>query len=155
MILSFRRQIILLYPYQLLGFLGGSEVKNLLANAGDAGSIPESGSFPRGGQDNHSSILAWRIPWTEEPGRLRPMRSEKSQIWLSDSTPLPVTSGNVHFCHLFKMTSARLLCNWQVSYTEIPWNLTSLNFWFCVLLYVYYISKMVNVYNLWATYLYP
>ena len=22
----------------------------------------------------HSSILAWRIPWTEEPGRLQPMR---------------------------------------------------------------------------------
>ena len=26
----------------------------------------------------HSSILAWKIPWTEEPGRLQPMRSQKS-----------------------------------------------------------------------------
>ena len=25
------------------------------------------------GMANHSSILAWRIPWTEEPGRLQPM----------------------------------------------------------------------------------
>ena len=25
----------------------------------------------------HSSILAWRIPWTEEPGRLQSMESEK------------------------------------------------------------------------------
>ena len=31
----------------------------------------------------HSSILAWRIPWTEEPGRLQPMGSQ-SQIQLSD-----------------------------------------------------------------------
>ena len=25
----------------------------------------------------HSSILAWRIPWTEEPGGLQPMGSQK------------------------------------------------------------------------------
>ena len=25
----------------------------------------------------HSSILAWRIPWTEEPGRLQPMGSQR------------------------------------------------------------------------------
>ena len=25
----------------------------------------------------HSSILAWRIPWTEEPGRLQSMRSQE------------------------------------------------------------------------------
>ena len=29
----------------------------------------------------HSSILAWRIPWTEEPGGLQPMGSQ-SQTWL-------------------------------------------------------------------------
>ena len=28
----------------------------------------------------HSSILAWRIPWTEEPGGLQSMRSQKSDI---------------------------------------------------------------------------
>ena len=27
----------------------------------------------------HSTILAWRIPWTEEPGRLQSMRLQKSQ----------------------------------------------------------------------------
>ena len=31
----------------------------------------------------HSSILAWRIPWTEKPGRLPPMGSQKSQARLS------------------------------------------------------------------------
>ena len=51
-------------------------VKNLPANAGDirdmrdTGSIPGSGRFPGGGHGTHSRILAWRIPWTEEPGGL-------------------------------------------------------------------------------------
>ena len=31
----------------------------------------------------HSSILAWRIPWTEEPGGLQSMGSQKSQTQLS------------------------------------------------------------------------
>ena len=34
------------------------------------------------GMATHSSILAWRIPWTEEPGRLQP--TAKSQIRLSN-----------------------------------------------------------------------
>ena len=50
-------------------------VKNLLASAGDrrdAGSVPGLGRSPGGGHGNtHSSILPWRIPWTEEPGRLQ------------------------------------------------------------------------------------
>ena len=32
----------------------------------------------------HSSILAWEIPWTEEPGGLQSMGSQKSQTCLSD-----------------------------------------------------------------------
>ena len=32
------------------------------------------------GMATHSSILAWRIPWTEEPGRLQSMGVAKSQI---------------------------------------------------------------------------
>ena len=32
----------------------------------------------------HSSILAWEIPWTEEPGGLQSMGSQKSQTSLSD-----------------------------------------------------------------------
>ena len=53
-------------------------VKNLLANAGDVrdmGSIPGSnarvGKVPWSCTATHSSIPAWRIPWTEEPGRLQ------------------------------------------------------------------------------------
>ena len=45
-------------------------VKNLLANAGNADSIPGLERSPGEGNGNHSSILAWEIPWTEEPGGL-------------------------------------------------------------------------------------
>ena len=48
-------------------------LKNLPANAGDVrdiGLIPGSERSPGGGIATDSSILAWRIPWTEEPGRL-------------------------------------------------------------------------------------
>ena len=49
-------------------------VKNLPANAGDVrnvGSIPGSGRSPGEEHGNYSSILTWRIQWTEEPGRLQ------------------------------------------------------------------------------------
>jgi len=36
------------------------------------------------GMPTHSSILAWRIPWTEEPGRLQLMGVTKSKTQLSD-----------------------------------------------------------------------
>ena len=55
------------------GFPDGSVLKNLPANAGDsgdAGSIPGLGKSPEEGLATHSSILAWKIPLTEEPGRL-------------------------------------------------------------------------------------
>ena len=32
----------------------------------------------------YSSILAWDIPWTEGPGRLESMGSQKSLLWLND-----------------------------------------------------------------------
>ena len=61
---------------------GGSVVQNPPANAGDMDSIPGSGRFPGGGHGNHSSILAWRTPWTEEPGGLQSMEVVKSQTQL-------------------------------------------------------------------------
>ena len=39
---------------------------------GELGSIPGSGRYPGRGHGNHFSILAWRIAWTEEPGRYSP-----------------------------------------------------------------------------------
>ena len=55
-------------------FPGGSDDKESACSAGDPGLISGRGIFPwRREWLTHSSILAWRIPWTEEPGRLQPM----------------------------------------------------------------------------------
>ena len=40
-------------------------------SAGDLGLIPGSGRSTGEGNDNPLQYLAWRIPWTEEPGRLQ------------------------------------------------------------------------------------
>ena len=56
-------------------------VKNPPASAGDsrdAGLIPGSGRSPRKETTTHSNILAWRIPWTEEPGEYSPWGSKES-----------------------------------------------------------------------------
>ena len=58
-------------------------VKNLPADAGDvreASLIPGSGRSQ--GMAAHSIVLAWRIPWTEEPGGLQVHRVAKSQTRL-------------------------------------------------------------------------
>ena len=47
-------------------------------SAGDSSSIPESGRSPGEGMATHSSILAWGIPWTEEPSGLQSMGSQES-----------------------------------------------------------------------------
>ena len=50
-------------------------VKNLPANAGDIRDtvlIPGQEDPVEEGMGTHSSILAWRIPWTEEPGGSSP-----------------------------------------------------------------------------------
>ena len=52
-------------------FPGGSVVQNPPANAGDMGLIPEWGRSPGEGNGNLLSILAWEIPWTEEPDGLQ------------------------------------------------------------------------------------
>ncbi|CAM9813040.1 unnamed protein product, partial [Rangifer tarandus platyrhynchus] len=68
--------------YLNLGFLAGSEVKNLLANAGDMVLIPGSERSPEESKGNpflkkaratHFSIVAWKIPGTEEHGGLQSM----------------------------------------------------------------------------------
>ena len=57
------------------------EVENLPASSGDirdVGSIPGSGGSPGIGHGTHSTVLAWRIPWTEEPGGLQAIGSQRA-----------------------------------------------------------------------------
>ena len=67
--------------YSPAGVPGGSVVKNPPANAeetGDAGSVPEDPLKEE--MANHPSILAWRIPWTEKPGGLQSMGSQRVRL---------------------------------------------------------------------------
>ena len=66
-----------LYIAPFPDFPGGSVGEESACNAGDPGLIP-------GGEDplekevaTHSGILAWEIPWTEEPGGLQSMGSQE------------------------------------------------------------------------------
>ena len=52
------------------GFPGGSDGKESMCHAGDLGLISGSGRSPGEGNGYHSSILAWKIPWPEEPSGL-------------------------------------------------------------------------------------
>ena len=76
-------------PVFLPGEIRGSGEKNLLTSAGDTGdvgSIPGSGRSP-----THSSILAWKIPWSEELSTVgcSPWDHKKSDT----TEQAPITSG--------------------------------------------------------------
>ena len=63
-----------------MGFPADTVVKNLPINTGDArdtGSIPGLGRSSGEGDGNPSRILAWDISWTEEPGGLQSMGSQR------------------------------------------------------------------------------
>ena len=50
----------------------------MLATVMNAQSLGQEDSLEKG-MATHSSILAWRIPWTEEPGRLQSMGSQRDR----------------------------------------------------------------------------
>ena len=57
---------------------GGSEGKESACSVGNSRFNPWVGKIPLEKEmATHSNILAWRIPWTEEPGRLQCMRSQR------------------------------------------------------------------------------
>ena len=55
----------------------GSDSKEFSCSVGGPGLIPALGRSLEKGMETHSSILAWRIPWTEEPGGLQSMESQR------------------------------------------------------------------------------
>ena len=59
------------------GFPGGSDGRKSACNARDPGSIPGQEDPLEKGMATHSSVLAWEIPQTEEPGGLQSMGSQK------------------------------------------------------------------------------
>ena len=60
-----------------MGFQVGLVVKNPPANAEDTVQSLDREDPLEQGMATHSGILAWRIPWTEEPGRLQSIGSQR------------------------------------------------------------------------------
>ena len=60
-----------------MDFPGGSDNKESDCNSGDLGSILGSGRASEKEMATHSSILAWKTTWTEEPGRVQSTESKR------------------------------------------------------------------------------
>ena len=61
-----------------MSFPSGFDGKKSSSNMAGLVAISGSERFPVQGNGYHSNILAWRIPWTEEPGGLQSMVSQES-----------------------------------------------------------------------------
>ena len=100
--------------YSFWGFAGGSDDKESACNTGDMGLMPGLGRSPREGNGNHSSILSWRIPWTEEPGRLQSVGSQRVDTtdWL--------THMHTHTLLIFRLSSEYFpLCHQNILPTKL------------------------------------
>ena len=83
---------------ETLGFPSSSDSKASTCYAGDPGPIPGSGRSPGEGKATHSTILAWRVPWTEEPGKLQSMGSQRVRHdWATNTHTRNITCFYSHF----------------------------------------------------------
>ena len=89
----------------------------------DMSLIPGWGRSPGGGKVTHSSILAWRTPGTEKPGRLQ--RVEKSQMWLS-TTQLAFVPSNFNFLCLLSFHTVHGILSW---FSSLPYHSDHLYLW--------------------------
>ena len=79
---------VLISCYQ--GIPGGWDGKASACGAGDLGSIPRLRRPLEKEMATHSSTLAWKIPWTEEPGRLQSLGSQRvGHDWATSLSLLP------------------------------------------------------------------
>ena len=112
------------------GFPDSSHGKESAFNAGNPGSIPGLGRSQEKGMAIHPSIIAWRIPWTEEPGGIQSMGSQKvwhnwgtnTFICYQYSTVAKTTSQNRRECTKCGWginTGIQLICKF---YNVLPWS---------------------------------
>ena len=86
---------------RIYGFPCGSDSKASACSAGDPGSIPGSGDPLEKEMATHSSILAWKIPWTEKTGSLQSVGSQRVRHdWVTslDFTSYIYISGKFGVC---------------------------------------------------------
>ena len=94
------------------GFPGGSRGTESACNAGEEGLIPRLSDPLEKGMATHSSILAWRSPWTVEPGSYSPWGHKEldKTEWLSLAHSPKINFTNPH------------------TYTQKPWQKPSMHF---------------------------
>ena len=86
-------KIIQTTSYLLLGFPDSSDGKVSAHNVGDLSSIPRSEDPLEKEMATHSSTLAWKIPWMEEPGRLQSVGSQRvGHDWATSLSRISVSS---------------------------------------------------------------
>ena len=101
---------------------GGSDGKASVCNAEDPGLIPGSGRSLEKEMATHSSTLAWRIPWTEEPGRLQSLTWGRKE---TDTNEWPY----VFLCYPgYHWLSISSFSNWKdlLHTTKIHWRVLKL-----------------------------
>ena len=92
-------------------FPGGSDDKESTCNVEDSGSIPGSGRSPVEGNGNRlQPTLAWRITWTEEPGRLLSMGSQTVwHDWVTNTITIRDTQNNLYQYSLIKKELVKVI----------------------------------------------
>ena len=83
-----------------LDFSGGSVVKNLPANTGDADSIPGQEDPLEKEMATQSNILVWEIPWTEKPGWVQFMGLQNSLDLSTKQQKYPMISILLTVCYI-------------------------------------------------------
>ena len=81
-------------------------VKNLQAKCRRCRFDPLVGKIPSGGGNSNPSILAWEVPWTEEPGGLRVShaRAQSNTILQYMFLNVRTVAGSLFFCLVFLTT---------------------------------------------------
>ena len=109
----------------------------------------------------HSSILAWRIPWTEEPGGLQSLGSQRvghdwacTNKWETPSSPVSIGDGTNKLQKEFSITTFAPGFSWSHSHSHYPNTISCGTESFTYLVFVHYFWRLIRVFdrkNIWGT----
>ena len=125
-------------------------LKNLPASAGDTGdpgSIPGSGRSSGGGHATHPSVLAWKIPWTEQPGGLQSMLSQRAgHDWATEQQGRG-SKRKCQYCHSalteWSCSDAGVVLPYLFILSQRNWDLT----FSCVLTGFFYAANAFGIFK--------
>ena len=102
-----------------------SNGKASACNAGDPGLIPGSGRSPGEGNGNPLQYIAWRIPWTEEPGGLQSMGSQRvGHDWATNTYTHPIYITYILIYGNRKILHFTIICTWRgmIHFSSVNWD---------------------------------